>query len=44
MVQFYIRKIKDGAITLQGVPPLWRKKVEDILSQKDIDEMRSNCN
>lgn len=31
MVQFYVKKIKDGTITLEGVPLLWRDKVAELL-------------
>lgn len=28
MVRFYVMKIQTGAITIEDVPKLWRKKVE----------------
>lgn len=28
MVKFYVMKIKDGTITIEEVPQLWRGKVE----------------
>lgn len=34
MVQFYIRKIKDGTIKLKEVPPLWRSQVEELLQEE----------
>lgn len=29
MVAFYIMKIKDGTIKIEGVPVLWREKVRE---------------
>lgn len=34
MPQFYLRKINDGTITLEGVPPLWREQVEELLKKE----------
>ena len=31
MAAFYVMKIKDGTITIEDVPGLWRKKVEEEL-------------
>lgn len=31
MVKIYIRKIKEGDITIEEVPFLWRSKVEEAL-------------
>lgn len=31
MVAFYVMMIKDGTITIEDVPGLWRKKVEEEL-------------
>lgn len=36
MVQFYIRKIKDGTITLENVPSLWRAQVAELLQETQI--------
>ena len=33
MVRFYVMKIKDGTITIDEVPQLWRKKVETELKK-----------
>lgn len=33
MVQFYMRKIKDGTITVDDVPALWRSRVEELLQE-----------
>lgn len=33
MAQFYLRKIKDGTIILEGVPPLWRSHVAELLEE-----------
>lgn len=38
MVQFYIRKIKDGTIKLNEVPSLWRSRVEELLQETKIKE------
>ena len=34
MVKFYVMKIKDGAITVEDVPDLWRTKVEEALKEE----------
>lgn len=34
MVNFYIMRIKDGKITLEDVPNLWREKVAAKLEEK----------
>lgn len=31
MVQFYLRRIKAGLMTIDEVPALWRSKVEALL-------------
>jgi hypothetical protein len=31
MVKFYVARIKAGKMTLEQVPELWRKKVEEAL-------------
>lgn len=41
MAQFYLRKIKDGTITLGGVPPLWREKVEELLKEGGSEDERN---
>ncbi len=33
MVKFYVMKIKDGTITIDEVPQLWREKVETELKK-----------
>ena len=33
MVRFYVMKIKDGTITIDEVPQLWREKVETELKK-----------
>lgn len=33
MVAFYVMKIKDGTITIEDVPELWRSKVESTLKE-----------
>ena len=33
MVAFYVMKIKDGTITIEDVPELWRNKVEAALKE-----------
>ncbi len=33
MVKFYVMKIKDGVITVEDVPELWKAKVEAELKQ-----------
>ncbi|WP_317347234.1 CD1375 family protein [Blautia argi] len=33
MVAFYVMKIKDGTITIEDVPELWRSKVEAALKE-----------
>lgn len=38
MVQFYIRKIKDGTITVDDVPSLWRSQVEKLLQNTHTKE------
>ena len=30
MVKFYVNRIKNGGMTIDEVPSLWRKKVEDL--------------
>lgn len=40
MVQFYVRKIKDGTITLEGVPLLWRSKVAQLLQDEMKEETK----
>ena len=34
MVKFYVMKIKDGVITVEDVPELWRTKVEEALKEE----------
>lgn len=36
MVKLYLRKIQEGITTIEDVPALWRKKVEDLMG--DISE------
>ena len=36
MVRFYVNKVKDGIITIDGVPPRWRAKV-----QAELDKQKS---
>lgn len=45
MVAFYVMKIKDGTITIEDVPGLWRKKVEEELGAqvKKCMEIRATC-
>ena len=31
MVKFYVNRIKNGGMTLEEVPSLWKKKVEEAL-------------
>lgn len=31
MVAFYVMKIKDGTITIENVPKLWKEKVQQAL-------------
>ena len=31
MVKLYLRKIQEETITIEDVPALWRKKVEDLM-------------
>lgn len=38
MPRFYLRKIKDGTITLDGVPPLWKDQVEELLNKEEERE------
>lgn len=38
MPQFYLRKIQDGTITLEGVPPLWKSQVEELLQETQIKD------
>lgn len=38
MVQFYMRKIKDGTITVDDVPALWRSQVEELLQKAQTKE------
>ncbi len=33
MTAFYVMKIKDGTITIEDVPKLWRNKVEAALKE-----------
>lgn len=33
MVKFYIRKITNGDITIDDVPSLWKKRVEEELKK-----------
>ena len=35
MVNFYVREIELGRITIEDVPRLWRKKVEEKLAEKE---------
>ena len=35
MVKFYVKRIKNGAMTLEEVPSLWRKKVEAELKKEN---------
>lgn len=35
MIQFYLRKIKDGTITLGDVPSLWKARVEKLLEEEE---------
>lgn len=34
MVKFYLMKIHDGTITIDGVPPKWRDEVAKELKQQ----------
>lgn len=34
MVKFYVMKIKDGVITVEDVPELWRAKVEEAIKEE----------
>ena len=34
MVKFYVMKIKDGVITIEDVPDLWKAKVEKALKEE----------
>ena len=34
MVKFYVMKIKDGAITVDDVPELWRAKVKEAMKEE----------
>lgn len=36
MAKIYARKIKNGEMTLEEVPKLWRKKVEELLSEDEL--------
>lgn len=38
MAQFYIRKIKDGTIKLDEVPPLWKNQVKGLLQGEQIKD------
>lgn len=33
MVAFYVMKIKDGTITIDDVPKLWKEKVQEKLGE-----------
>ena len=33
MVNFYVKRIRAGKMTLEQVPELWRKKVEEALKK-----------
>lgn len=35
MVEFYVNRIKNGGMTLEEVPNLWRKKVEEELKKEN---------
>ena len=35
MVEFYVNRIKNGAMTLEEVPSLWKKKVEAELAKEN---------
>lgn len=35
MVKFYVNRIKNGAMTLEEVPNLWKKKVEEELAKEN---------
>lgn len=35
MVKFYVNRIKNGAMTLEEVPSLWRKKAEAELKKEN---------
>ena len=38
MIQFYLKKIKDGTITLENVPLLWKEQVEKELGEEENNE------
>lgn len=33
MAKIYVRKIREGAMTLEQVPARWRKQVEELLNE-----------
>ena len=35
MVKFYVNRIQNGAMTLEEVPSLWKKKVEAELAKEN---------
>ena len=38
LVQIYMKKIQNGSMSLEDVPPRWRREVEAALNNKSIDE------
>lgn len=34
MAKIYVRKIRAGEMTINDVPPRWRKQVEELLGNK----------
>ena len=38
MVDFYLHKIKHDIITIDDVPPLWKKKVQAELDKLETEE------
>ena len=35
MVKIYVRRIKNGLMTIEEVPTLWRKKVQEELAKNE---------
>lgn len=33
MVNFYVKRIKNGQMNIEDVPPKWREKVEEALAE-----------
>ena len=39
MVNFYVKRINDGKMTVEQVPLRWRKAVQNVIGKKDLSDL-----